>query len=170
MMVYHIDRGGFLCEGMVLSLSAEGLSLHGQHYWRSPSVKNPDDVNDFFIEHIFEEIRLAHYPDRPSRFQSLFGCPTMKQLRYWEKLFQEAGNPPVWQIETPAVWLADARLLHCMENGMYNLARARSNAHQYWQAAVKCDSPAQSCACQEACDCPSVEALIALPARVHCRF
>lgn len=169
MIVYHIDRAGSLCEGMELTLSADGLSRHGQRYWRSPNVKNVLEINDYFIEHIFEEVRLAHYPDRPSRFVSLFGSPTVTQLNYWGTTLKEADDPPVWQIDSPSVWLADAALLRCMEADTYNLARARSNAHRYWQGALKYDSAAKSCV-PALMACPSAEALISLPARVLYRF
>lgn len=169
MIVYHIDRTCSLCEGMELTLSSDGLSRHGLAYWSSVSTKSIANINNFFIEHVFEEVRLSHYPDKPSRFTSAFGSLDWTQLNYWGSTLHGVVNPPVWQIETPFVYLADASLLCCQENDMYNLARARSNAHRYWQGAFRCDSAAQSCESELAAR-PSAEALIALPAKVLCRL
>ena len=140
MIVYHIDRAKSLCEGMTFSCSANSLMRHGEHYWQAVNANDLSAVNDYIIEHVFEEIRLLFYPDKPSRFSSVFACADMNQLNLWGSQMNVAQNCPVWEIETPTLFLADSAFLRCLSGThgqqVFDFSLARAFAHEYWQGAT----------------------------------
>ncbi len=80
MKLYHIDRSGHLSSNQILNLTKnfytevteneyfkDGLSSHGVHYYL-------DDIDnrDHGIDVIFEYERMINFPNKLSRYQSLF--------------------------------------------------------------------------------------------------
>ena len=140
MIVYHIDRASSLRAGMTFSCNQYGLTRHGEKYWKAISATDISAVNDALIEHIFEEIRLQFYPDRPSRFASVFACADLNQLNLWGSHLKIPQDCPVWEIETPTLFLADSALLRCLAGihgqQVFDFSLARAFAHEYWQGAT----------------------------------
>lgn len=98
MIVYHIDRLKSLKEGQTIEFLhppiepevlrnlaidryPEGLSHHGDFYFGRMISK--DFVSDSILENILEYERLLYFPERPSRFQSIFATNSIDQMNYW---------------------------------------------------------------------------------------
>jgi len=98
MIVYHLDRFKLLQEGqvieylrtpihpedlnqMVYDKYPKGLSHHGDLYYAREIEQQ--FISDSILENILEYERLLYYPNRPSRFQSIFTSPSLEQLRQW---------------------------------------------------------------------------------------
>ena len=140
MIVYHIDRAGSLHAGMTFFDDSDGLTRHGEKYWHAIPVTDVSALNDYIIEHVFEEIRLKFYPDKPSRFSSVFACADLNQLNLWGSHLKIPQDCPVWEIETPTLFVADSALLRCLvdtrEQKVFDFSLARAFAHEYWQGAT----------------------------------
>lgn len=66
----------------------EGLSLHGQRYLLEPHVMPQGGYSvNHLIELVFELVRRARFPTKPTRFQSFFGCETVEQARIFRQRF-----------------------------------------------------------------------------------
>lgn len=179
MIAYHIDRNKTLSAGMTLELQPSGLSYHGENYLRPFNVTDIENVNNAIIEHVFEEVRLAHFPDKPSRFTSLFGCMDWNNINQWGTTLRgEEKDPPIWVIETDSIFIADASLLRCLTHDMerkqfYDLAFARQCALSYWSGAVPLQPTGPRNNKHTSLLSPThhlSECLIQLPARVLRRF
>ena len=95
--LYTVDRRGTLREGMVLDLVRftdisprelqlhldnmfpQGVSCHGNNYFLSNGSHGV--VVSPMIELLFEYVRRACYPDRPSRFTSWFGVESVDDAK-----------------------------------------------------------------------------------------
>lgn len=149
---FAVDRAGTLIEGMVLelvrhadvepdflqahvdNLYPSGLSAHGEQYLlRSDSRAN---LASPIIELLFENVRKAHFPDRPSRFQSIFACCSIEEARQFRSSYGEI-NSPIWEIYTEGpVFKGNMRLL---DNNQTSLICSYL-AHEYWSGH---DGPAE---------------------------
>ena len=71
-----------------------------------------DSVMNSVTEHLFEAVRFASFPDRPSRFSSFFAC-TPEQIGPWLLHFDLQGVPVqrVWEVEATETLCLDASLL-----------------------------------------------------------
>lgn len=82
----QLIRAGIpLTPGMQNTGFPNGLSMHGQRYLINWSMKPLFPVcndgvrrsmiySETAIEALFEQVRCHEFPNRPSRFQSIFGC------------------------------------------------------------------------------------------------
>jgi hypothetical protein len=146
---FAVDRAGTLTEGMVLdlvrhvdeepecfqthldSLLPSGLSAHGERYLLSNDSRG--SIASPIIELLFENVRKAHFPDCPSRFQSTFACCSFACCSVEEaqqfKTFYGEDNSPIWEIYTEGpVFKRNMRLL---DNNQTNLICSYL-AHEYW--------------------------------------
>src|SRR5690554_2731854 len=149
---FAVDRAGTLIEGMVLelvrhadvepdflqahvdNLYPSGLSAHGEQYLlRNDSRGN---LASPIIELLFENVRKAHFPDRPSRFQSIFACCSIEEARQFRSSYGEI-NSPIWEVYTEGpVFKGNMRLL---DNNQTSLICSYL-AHEYWSGH---DGPAE---------------------------
>lgn len=200
---YHVDRAGSLSVGMELpllndfdspgwsvdgfgsmleSLFPEGISKHGLQYLRPPaypeeSLNDEAELRMRVLEQNLELCRRAAFPDRPSRFQSIFCVESISDLLAWPELL--APGFAIYEIEplppgastshnpNRAPFRADAAHLAggCLQTqegnarGMilmdYSLSRDYGNASRYWSG---CASPH-----------PKWEWAVPLPVRVAAR-
>ncbi|WP_421590924.1 hypothetical protein [Shinella sp. M27] len=115
-----------------LELFPEGLSIHGWQFLTSRNwvqgQNEPFLTHNEGIELVFEFVRLAHFPDRPSRMQSYFAFDSIEQV----KSFSDA---PVYEMMPAASFMADMNWLKV--GGQF--AYASYNAHQYWRGAATPD-------------------------------
>lgn len=136
MKLYHIDRGGFLKAGETLDLIKDfyssnteneyfkdGISSHGRHYYLDEA-----EGNSWLIDAIFEYERRIYYPNKLSRYQSVFafdekGIMNFVELKYLNFLFYK-----IYEIESDY-----------FEKYNFNLVRANThclisrNAKLYWE-------------------------------------
>lgn len=140
MKIYHIDRSKSLREGMTLTLDSFGTSEHGRNYWGSVDIGKPERFKDFLVEHIFEEVRLRSFPDKPSRFKSLFACRP-EDVDLWIKKLSASPDVPIWEIETQSAQLFDAGFLDCFRvtDGEINFGNIERCAIMYWGGAMIAD-------------------------------
>lgn len=91
----------------------EGISWHGDAYLLTDSAKlnlgiTKSDTNESImmtdynqlIDFVFELIRRAEFPDKPSRLQSMFSLATKKQAKNFIKKMGWSSSCPIWEIET----------------------------------------------------------------------
>jgi len=83
-------------------------------------------------EVIFENVRQQEYPERPSRFESIFLCPNVDSLRN----FVNTQNRPydlLYDVElignNPKMFETDWKVL---PRNNVNLAAVKEAAHKYW--------------------------------------
>ena len=133
MLYYHIDRLGSLQPNTTLN-AGFGMSEHGIRYWNRVSVDDFGDFQSFVTEHLFEEVRLADFPTKPSRFVSFFAC-TKDTIRPWIDFF--GTTFPIYEVCSPVSALkADSALLEAFWNYpdgySFDPGRARIQARLYW--------------------------------------
>ncbi|MFC4559375.1 DUF2441 domain-containing protein [Virgibacillus kekensis] len=155
MYAYHIDRSHSnhfnKGDNIVLSKSitnfeetnllletqfSEGLTKHGQKYLTN-SIDPRTPWNNFY-ETIFEYERKINFPEKISRYQSLFALEKLDDVRYWEEVFQLKGKEPIWKVYAPddKVFRADASWF-TLENFDQSTLRISYNARQYWSGNLR---------------------------------
>lgn len=151
--VYHVDRGDELAAGETVSLRhaeglvpgehaavgeiyPEGLSPHGRYYCTQDLYgEDPDDLWDFACEAIFEVVRLARFPDRPSRLQSAFGFETLDETEAFVESHVE-GPYTIWEVVAEDAFKGDMRLVDAEDfaDGLYR-------ADYYWRGETFREDP-----------------------------
>ena len=153
---YHLDRRSDLAVGDVVDLEppAEaldlegdaadavsalfpgGLASHGRHYC-GLDLYAADDAGlwDVACELLFEWVRAARFPGRPSRFQSVFG---FRARRDAERFVAEHVDPPytVWRVRADDAFVGDMKLLD-----VGDLARGLEQAERYWDGRTREERP-----------------------------
>lgn len=118
-----------------LQLYDEGISSHGIQYLLSqgvtifhPNTTVPQNIAPVepMIEAIFELVRKSEYPDRPSRFKSMFAWCDLSQANDFREV---SGGGNVFEIEANDAFIGDQNLLRLGGSviGAYELAK------QYWE-------------------------------------
>jgi hypothetical protein len=145
MNFYTLDRMRSLHVGQVIALEIfndvepaglnehvnmmfpKGVSKHGELYFLrpSPAVGDPALGVSPAIELLFEYVRRSAFPERPSRFQSLFAFDSEQESVQSQAEF---GDGIVWQVEAEQSFRADMRLLSLGSS----ILVASWNAHEYW--------------------------------------
>lgn len=117
-------------------LFPNGLSPHGQRYLfeRHNYIQNAIPVNPV-IELLSELVRRAEFPDRPSRFTSLFGTESIDDARRFRN---ELGQPHhrILRLSCDQYFRADMRFLNPGASG----ASALNLARKYWRGEA-CQEP-----------------------------
>jgi hypothetical protein len=150
---YHLDRHDDLDAREVIRLESvedlppadgaaladvypAGLSEHGRHYGTQDLYgDDPDALWDVVCEAIFELQRTTRYPDRPSRFQSVFGFESLDGLdRFAEKYVDEPCA--IREIEADSAFLGDMRLVDAE-----SLADGLRRADRYWRGETDSAEP-----------------------------
>lgn len=90
---------------------AGGLSRHGKRYVLDANIRIYNNASAQ-CEVIFELYRRAHYPEKPSRFLSMFGCETIKEAAYFRGQSQCGIDTPIFKVHTESTYhRADMNLL-----------------------------------------------------------
>lgn len=111
--IYHVDRGKKLSQGQFVNYRdspenlrsqvieivneyyPEGISRHGEKYL---TTVEPNEFTNYLNEWVFEFVRMTEFPERPSRFQSVFGTETVENAREFANQFWE-DEVNIWKIE-----------------------------------------------------------------------
>ncbi|MBF6989287.1 DUF2441 domain-containing protein [Cupriavidus sp. IK-TO18] len=103
-----------------------GVSRHGAQYLNS-KVTAPGGPA---VELVWESIRRAHFPHRPSRFTSVFAWQTLDEAKAFQALAQTPAK--IWAVEAERGFVANMSLL----NVSTSLLRAMQIAELYWEGHV----------------------------------
>lgn len=146
---YSIDRRGAYVEGERLNLLPGrdpddnavhahinrmypgGFSRHGVQYYRDPPAPDPTGANhnSGLLELLLEATRAAYYPEKPSRFQSVFAWETVDAALKFKALYAQA--------EHPIFELAPQARVHRGDMAIYALNQTIAcidhRLHLYWQ-------------------------------------
>ena len=153
-LFYHVDKDKYLHEPgaevplelldptRVRTINQESLTFWRSHFcsegfswfgyrmlwminWPPPTLTQFDHIA-IKREIIFEEVRERDFPERPSRFQSMFAFMTLAEA---EDYRLKSGGPkwPIWLVESEDFFVGDM--------GLYNSAdpsRYHEVAGLYW--------------------------------------
>jgi len=123
---YTLDRQGTLSSGITINLIRyqdinpaelqlhvdnmfpDGVSSFGERYF----LKNSSDprLTEPAIELIFEYVRRANFPERPSRFQSVFVFELLNQVIEFRNKFG-SGQGIIWEVKSEKYFKADMNIL-----------------------------------------------------------
>ncbi|MCU6226573.1 DUF2441 domain-containing protein [Morganella morganii] len=117
---YSVDRGRSFSQHMELNflisssdsgqLTAPiaeqfgaGLSPHGINYLiynnLNNYVQNNGNQPNVIIEYALELLRQQRYPEKPSRFVSMFGCETLDEAKHFRgQYFPNRQSTPIYEI------------------------------------------------------------------------
>lgn len=143
---FHVDRGAQLCQGQRINLQKlefptspdldlhcnsqllNNVSFHGKQYLNS-QVKAGN--GEAAIELIWEYVRRAHFPNKPSRYGATFAWRTKEEA----EAFLEIAGPniaKIWRIDAAESFIANMSLLNIGTSAI----RASQFAHAYWEGSV----------------------------------
>jgi hypothetical protein len=134
-------------------LFPEGLSFHGfQYLLNSNYLPQPPYHEHFYykspiIDLVFELVRKTRFPDKPSRFQSMFAWDSLDRAKNF-RLEYNLPDAPIFKIHADTVFCADMQLLRLGNLGV----TASFMADKYWKG--------------EATEKPNWEYLLKLPVQV----
>ncbi len=116
-------------QGHVDAMFPKGVSRHGDHYFLQNSSRAA--VASPAIELLFEYVRRANFPERPSRFQSWFGVQSLDEARAFRVRFC-SGQGPIWRVTANQFFRANMNLLTSQQTTLvYSWF-----AHTYWRGDV----------------------------------
>jgi hypothetical protein len=140
---FHLDRNARLAEGAVIrrvsytdvepaslqvhvdEMFPNGVTAHGErHFVASQALP----IQERGIELLFEYVRRAHFPERPSRFESVFAFDTLSNA---QRFRDEFGTPDavIWEIQAERMFRADMNYLRFVD---HSTLRDSYYAHRYW--------------------------------------
>lgn len=147
---YHLDRRTDLEAGQTIhlepvaedeadplaSLFPGGLASHGRHYCERDLYA--DDVHglwDVSCELLFELVRSRRFPERPSRFQSVFAFRAERDV---DRFVEAHVDPPytVWRVAAADSFTGDMTLVDAED-----LADGARRAEAYWRGRTDRDRP-----------------------------
>ena len=156
MIVYHADTLQQLHDGQILTLRPartpirhlypKGVSSYGERAFLKP--ENQEQATMQAIDIMFDYVRCLYFPDKPSRFTSVFASASLEDSRAWlERIVQDSdtgiddlnapSNHNIFAVEPSRIYIADARFLDC-ENVLQGNPPALSNilpfALAYWDS------------------------------------
>jgi len=142
--LYTVDRQSRLIEGITCSLVEHddisptevaelirelcpgGVSQHGDSYLvTAPQLTTVTDAN---TEILFEWVRRAKYPEKPSRYQCIFAVESLSAAEIFKQQYQGIDSP-VYKVRSENAFRADMRLL---DSRMSAVVKSLF-ANLYWQ-------------------------------------
>jgi hypothetical protein len=107
------------------ALFPNGVTEHGRQYLVQAQVIAAQEPA---LELLFEYVRRASFPDRPSRFQSLFGFGSLGDaLRFRNDMNAERAR--IWRVEVSDAFRADMNYLKLVGASALTVSYF---AHRYW--------------------------------------
>lgn len=119
-------------------LFPEGVSTHGERYFLR-NTSRPNELSPS-IELLFEYVRRANFPHRPSRFQCMFGFETPNDtVKFREQFGNNQGV--IWEISVEQYFKAnmsllrfgDSILLYSYFANKYWAGEAGSDPNPFWE-------------------------------------
>lgn len=172
MVYYSADRRGLYQPNSAISLTqwndinpsllqnyvsqnySNGLSTHGEQYLlqNTSHATNPSVL----LELLLESVRMAKFPTKPSRLQSIFGCRTVEEVRSFQNGVGGNAGGRIFEINSEAdVHIGDMSLYTLNCTSLVLMARL----DMYWQGETLSSDLAPN-------HVPFWEVVIPLPAEV----
>jgi hypothetical protein len=151
---YSLDRKGLLLDGKEIglvrwsdvdppmlqehldSLFPDGVSNHGDRHLVTENAATDLEPN---IELVFEYVRRAQFPHRPSRYQSVFACRTVEDVVLFRNEFGQPSDS-IWLLEADDAFDTDMRFLTLGGSALV----VSWFAQRYWQG-DESDMPLREC-------------------------
>ncbi|EAQ9101146.1 hypothetical protein CFG14_22540 [Salmonella enterica] len=91
------------------------VSRHGNNYFFNYNINllSSNENLSVFMEMLLEERRRASFPDRPSRFRSLFACETVREAAWFRGSSKANLSTAIYEVHSELVChRADMKLLN----------------------------------------------------------
>lgn len=117
---------------LFLSKGVKVTEFDFYHYDSEKTIQELANTLNHYVklvrEMMFEEVRLSHFPDYPSRQRGIWVIPnTPESLEYWKK---ELGEGRLFKVKLSGkIHKANQEYLHVNTNG---LSYWRDRAYRYW--------------------------------------
>jgi hypothetical protein len=134
---------------LLAELFPDGLTYQGLgylYYQNSVLLPNPgqtvlpgpelEGMRSRIIELLFELVRRAEFPERPSRLESVFGWETEEDARQFVASRQDTGQAVIWKVEGDSVFRADMELTR-----LFTPLVSWWLARRYWSGEANPDMP-----------------------------
>lgn len=153
MKYYSVDRRGVYAEGKRIMLEPnpdpggndihahinrmypDGFSLHGAAHYRNvpPPARTAEEAQRAYtsalLDYMLEACRKGHFPEKPSRYQSMFACESIEDaVRFRASHGKESD--PIFELAPEAVVHRGDMALYTMAPTMAGLDH---RLHLYWQ-------------------------------------
>lgn len=121
-LYYSVDRRRLFRQGETLELIKQdlskfpmtsqceeqfsaGISPHGFTYFLGHGIhfSNPTNRADAAIEYALELLRQQRYPEKPSRFTSMFGCETLDEAKHFRGASNSTLNTPIYEVHSDLI-------------------------------------------------------------------
>jgi len=160
MKFYTVDRNEYLSENSVYNLKIyddvnpdelndhvndlfpDGVSSHGERYF----LRGDSSIGliDPMLELVFEYVRRANHPDKPSRFQSMFGFESLSFAHRFRDIYSD-NDSPIYVVESDIVFKADMNILTANNSilatsYLANLywSSKEGPGNPFWEIIIKC--------------------------------
>jgi hypothetical protein len=99
-------------------------------------------VATLITEAIYETVRLAEFPDKPTRLGASFACASPEAAMYFALRHRTYVNPRFFEVQSEERWVADMKRLDpSIELSQYPIEAAlgdiRQRAQSYWGTMAK---------------------------------
>lgn len=129
----------------------EGLSTFGIEYTAFITPKL-EEYKKYVVEIFLETYRQKHFPEKPSRFQSLHCAPSIRDAKIWaNRLHLKLYN--IIEVSSSTYHQCDSTWREILEDH-FNIAYNNIYAHHYWSGAPHTGTP-------------KPEVLVKLPVKVN---
>jgi hypothetical protein len=109
----------------------QGFTRHGEFYYVSDlrqHAEYPTNLDrEVPAELVYELIRQAHFPERPSRYESVFAFRDVTDAKAFRKTAPDP-SAPIWELEAADGFVADMNVV----GGDVPACVMSWNAHRYW--------------------------------------
>ncbi|QBY42263.1 DUF2441 domain-containing protein [Arsenophonus nasoniae] len=136
--LYHYTPKEAELAAFLNQIHPEGLSKHGYINLCNPSIMmgaHTDLSQTFLIGLVFELVRRSYFPEKPPRYQSLFACQQISEVKQFRELLadekddDEIRTASIYEVITEGiVHRGDMRLL----NSNCPVLELYRRAHLYW--------------------------------------
>ncbi|EAX8473359.1 hypothetical protein FRN05_22300 [Salmonella enterica subsp. enterica] len=118
-LYYSLDRRGLYRSGQNFNLTqlptpalpmtpqaeaqfSSGISMHGLTYFIGAGIhfSNRNNNASAAIEYALELFRRLHFPDKPSRFVSMFGCETIDEVKHFRGTSKSPLSTPIYEVHS----------------------------------------------------------------------
>lgn len=147
---YTLDRRGVLRENETFQLNhiptanphqnpiyEAGLSNHGVVYHSEFGIHNQANIASGVIEYSLELVRQLHFPQKPSRLQSMFACEELDHAKHFRGLTQSKISTPIFEVTTENYHRGDMNIY----NAGCSMAEFHHRIMAYWQGETFSLSP-----------------------------
>ncbi len=150
---YTLDRAGTLVEDVLIEYQDaftpidelrehienrlwQKVSRHGNNYLFNYNINllSSNENSSVFMEMLLEERRRSSFPNKPSRFRSLFACDTVREAAWFRGSSMANLSTAIYEVHSESVChKADMRLL----NVNCTPAEMSHRLDLYWQGKTK---------------------------------